>query len=431
MSALGRLLLKTYTLALTTLGIALTTGAWAQTAALKLMESGAFKTAGYYMPQRLALSKDKPASVKKEPKYTSMPMYGTLTFAGAKHLAVLDESADSITSHLYIDTNGDGDLTNDGSVVWERTARKITNPQTKAETEDVLYRGDSSLTAKGKKFGMSFYHFASRGPEMRDMVLFYRDYAQTGELKLGKKTYPVVLLDETGTGTYETDAERKTALLIDRDGNGKYDTRFERFDLNKPFNLGGMVYEVDKLAADGSRIALKKSAKTAKEVAEVPIPADLSAGKMALAFSRPVISGKTIKFPEDFKGKVVMLDFWATWCGPCIGELPGLTKAYEKYHPKGFEILGISLDQPNQVEKVKAFLTEHHMSWEQVYDGKFWQAEVAQMYSVDSIPRAFLVDGTTGKIIATTAELRGEALDSTLGRALSSIGTAEKEKGNK
>ena len=422
--------MKKTTLALTTLGIALSTGAWAQTATLKLMETGAFEKAGYYMPQRLALTKDKPAGIKKEPAYTNTPMYGTLMFAGAKYAVAVDEAADNSKSMLYIDANGDGDLTNDDTVNWNRNARKTVNPQTKAESEDVVYTGSKTVVSKGRNFGLAFYRLLTRGEELKGSLLYYRDYGQMGELKLGKKTYPIVLLDETATGTYDATAERKSALLIDRDGNGKFDGRFERYDLSKPFNLGGNVYEVDKLAADGSKITLKKSAKTAKEVAEVPIPRDLSVGKQAIAFSRPVIGGKTIKFPEDFKGKIVMLDFWATWCGPCIGELPGLTKAYEKYHPKGFEILGISLDQPDQLAKVKTFLTEHKMSWEQVYDGKFWQAEIAQMYSVDSIPRAFLIDGNTGKIIATTGELRGEALESTLGRALSS-GSTEKEKGNK
>ena len=423
--------MKKSTLALTTLGIALSTGAWAQTASLKAMESGVFEKAGYYMPQRIALSKDKPAEIKKEPAYTNTPMYGTMTFAGAKYVVVVDEAADNSASLLYIDANGDGDLTNDAAVTWKRNARKTVNPQTKQEGEDVVYTGSNALAAKGKNYGLSFYRLLSRGDELKGSLLYYRDYGQTGEIKLGKKTYPVVLLDETATGTYLTDAERKSALLIDRDGNGKFDSQFERFDLSKPFNIAGNVYEVDKIAADGSEISLKKSAKTAKEVAEIPIPADLGVGKKALVFTRPVIGGKTVNFPKDFKGKVVMLDFWATWCGPCIGELPGLTKAYAKYHPKGFEILGISLDQPNQLEKVQAFLKDKNMPWAQVYDGKFWQAEVAQMYSVNSIPRAFLVNGSTGEIIATTEKLRGEELEKTLERALSTGSAAEKDKGSK
>ena len=120
----------------------------------------------------------------------------------------------------------------------------------------------------------------------------------------------------------------------------------------------------------------------------------------------------------DFRGKVVLLNVWATWCGPCKGELPGLVKAYETYHSKGFEIVGISLDQEKQTDNLKKFLVDWKMPWPQIYDGKFWQAELAQLYVVNSIPAAFLVDGDTGKVIASGGSLRGELLELTLKKAL-------------
>src|SRR5579864_4150695 len=129
-------------------------------------------------------------------------------------------------------------------------------------------------------------------------------------------------------------------------------------------------------------------------------PATPTAGEPAITFRAQTLDGKTVNFPADYKGKLVMLDFWATWCGPCMGEVPGLVKAYNEFHPKGFEILGISLDQPNAAEKVKSVTAEKGMTWPQVYDGKFWQARVAQLYGIESIPHAFLIDGDTGKIVA-------------------------------
>jgi thiol-disulfide isomerase/thioredoxin len=130
------------------------------------------------------------------------------------------------------------------------------------------------------------------------------------------------------------------------------------------------------------------------------------------------MDGTPVNFPSDYKGKIVILDFWATWCGPCMGEVPGLVSAYNQFHPKGVEVLGISLDQADSADKVKTVIAQHQMSWPQVYDGKFWQARVAQLYGIDMIPHPFLIDGDTGKILAEGAPLRGDALVTTLQTAL-------------
>src|SRR5205814_5257012 len=113
---------------------------------------------------------------------------------------------------------------------------------------------------------------------------------------------------------------------------------------------------------------------------------------------------------------------WATWCGPCMAEVPGLAKAYAEFHTKGIEILGISLDQPNTAAKVKEVTAAKNMSWPQVYDGKYWQAEIAQLYGINSIPAAFLVDGDTGTILTTGNSLRGPALEETWTAALEKKG---------
>jgi thiol-disulfide isomerase/thioredoxin len=117
-----------------------------------------------------------------------------------------------------------------------------------------------------------------------------------------------------------------------------------------------------------------------------------------------------VKFPDDYKGKVVLLDFWATWCGPCLAELPNVVANYSKFHSRGFEILGISLDKDSSIATLPRFTQEKNMPWPQICDGKMWMAELGHRYGVESIPFMLLVDGDSGEILGSTIDLRGEGL---------------------
>ena len=142
------------------------------------------------------------------------------------------------------------------------------------------------------------------------------------------------------------------------------------------------------------------------------------ATQKAIVFQATTLDGRTVNFPADYKGKLVILDFWATWCGPCMGEAPGLVSAYNEFHRRGVDVLGVSLDQPDAADQVLRVTGQMGMSWPQVYDGGLWQARIAQLYGIHSIPHAYLVDGDTGNVLAEGDSIRGGNLEGTLEKAL-------------
>lgn len=112
-------------------------------------------------------------------------------------------------------------------------------------------------------------------------------------------------------------------------------------------------------------------------------------GAPAIIFSAKTMSGKNINLGE-YRGKVVLLDFWASWCAPCKKEMPNVKKVYKEFRDKGFEIIGISLD--NNEAMFKNYVRQQSITWPQVFDGKGWMSEIGRLYAVSAIPATFLLD---------------------------------------
>jgi thiol-disulfide isomerase/thioredoxin len=391
---------------------------------LPLVPNGASRQIGSYVPQRLAVSAKKPSGILKAPADLAAPLYGELKLGPADHLAsyfvILDEP-NGAPSRLFVDTNGNGDLTDDPAPEW--ASRPVKG---KDGADYTQYSGGAlvnvSFGGEAVPLHLSLYRFDKRDPARAGLdgfVFYYSDYARAGSVTLNGQEYRAILSDRITTGDFRGKGGKTgpagVLLFLDLNGNGKFDGATEMFDIRQPFNVGGTTYEVAGMTASGESFRLEKSAQKVAERKAPPPSAE--SGKAALRFTAKTTDGKSVDFPSSYAGKIVMLDFWATWCGPCVAELPNLTAVYNKYHDQGFEVLGISLDREGDGRKLADFTRSKKMPWPQVFDGKYWSAEVARLYSVNSIPRAYLVDGDTGMILAADG-LRGPALDGAIRSAL-------------
>ena len=135
-------------------------------------------------------------------------------------------------------------------------------------------------------------------------------------------------------------------------------------------------------------------------------------GKTVPELSLPDVNGKPVSV-NSFKGKYLLIDFWASWCGPCRMENPNVVEAYNEFKGKNFTILGVSLDKDR--DSWKKAIAQDHLSWTHISDLKYWNSQAVETFGFQGIPFNVLVD-PSGKVIAQ--ELRGKDLENKLKEVL-------------
>ena len=354
----------------------------------------------------------KPAAITKEPVYVGTPKYGAFPIGnGPKSVTyfVIDD-VKGLSGKIYVDKNQNGDLTDDGPANWD--SEFIKYGQTNQTSTIRLHAswGTPVEETESGDYTLSLAHYSGATG-----VGYYRITGRVATIRLGEKLYPIVLGESGNDGIYtvpaDADLTRKPEMLyIDLLGGVSPDApspvvdpaskhRFFGFNIAHLVEVEGRWY----FARPSISGAILKAQETTSPAETIKSPASaqtLSVGEQAPAFTVQNPEGKPLSL-ADFKGKVVILDFWATWCGPSQASMPGLEKVYQKIKDQNVVVLSVNVD--DEKAPVDKWIATHagkdfHFTFGFDPAGRGKNSVANSTYKVNAIPAIFVI-APEGKIV--------------------------------
>lgn len=296
---------------------------------------------------------------------------------------------------VVFDQNNDEDLSNDTILSYEKKSISIGSMTSELNAVQTTVQIDyfNGKNVQTSSYSLRLSKKYSERLKMNHLTLSLLKM-ELGKVTIGGKVYQAAIINSS-----EIEFHKYCHFWLDANQNGQLDLDDVYGQMHKPFTILGKTYEITNIDRYGRSVTFIKS--------DAKVVPPVSVGREAPDFSAMTLDSKEIQLSK-LRGKTVLIDFWGTWCGPCIAEIPYLKKAHSKYKTKDFKIISIGIDDPN---KLRTFVKDNQLNWLHIQQNKNDRLE--KLYQISGFPSTFLVD-KNGIIVAKDVKLRGDNLLKTL-----------------